>query len=147
MDSFIILTPDPDYRRFRTTTKLERRGPKTSTHSRLVSENVQLFTEHSITSHEWQVVMARRVRHCVECPKCFTRYLIGFSPYRNGSYLLPTAPGSYTEWTLYCACASPASSSRWSCRDLEPYKVSGTAHHRGYGPPEEIVRIENERDV
>lgn len=89
--------------------------------------------------------MARRVRHCVECPKCFTRYLIGFSPYQNGSYLLPTARGSHTEWTLYCSCGSPASSSRWSCDDLRPYEVSGSAHVRGYGPPDEIVRLRRVR--
>ena len=26
-----------------------------------------------------------RIRHCAECPKCGTRYLIAGSPYRNGS--------------------------------------------------------------
>jgi len=31
--------------------------------------------------------MTRRIRHCIECPKCRTRYLVGYSPYRNGSYL------------------------------------------------------------
>ena len=41
--SFIILTCDPYYGRFRTTMKTERRGPKTSMQRRLVSENVQLF--------------------------------------------------------------------------------------------------------
>lgn len=30
-----------------------------------------------------------RVRYCVECPKCRTRYLPSSSPYRNGSYLIP----------------------------------------------------------
>jgi hypothetical protein len=34
-----------------------------------------------------------RVRHCVECPKCHTRYLPGFTPYRNGSYLIPLTKG------------------------------------------------------
>lgn len=42
-DLFIILTCEPQYGRFRTTTKMERRGPKTSTQCPLVSENVQLF--------------------------------------------------------------------------------------------------------
>jgi hypothetical protein len=44
-----------------------------------------------------------RVRHYVECPKCLTRYLPGFSPYRSGSYLMPLAEGFADEWTLYCA--------------------------------------------
>ena len=37
--------------------------------------------------------MTPRIRHCVECPKCHTRYLVGFSPYRNGSYLMPLSGG------------------------------------------------------
>ena len=85
--------------------------------------------------------MAWRVRHCVECPKCLTRYLIGFSPYRNGSYLMPVARGCFTEWMLYCSCGSPPKSSRWSWDELCPYEVSSTAHQRGYGPPAEIVLI------
>src|ERR1700683_1004121 len=68
--------------------------------------------------------MASRVRHCVECPKCLTRYLPGFSPYRNGPYLLPLAEGFADEWTLYCACGRPPISSRWSWSDLERYAVS-----------------------
>ena len=44
-----------------------------------------------------------RVRHCVECPKCCTRYLPGFSPYRNGSYLMPLSYGLSAEWILYCS--------------------------------------------
>jgi hypothetical protein len=85
--------------------------------------------------------MAWRIRHCVECPKCRTRYLIGFSPYPNGSYLLPVAKGSLQEWILYCACGSPPSPSRWGWDELQAYEVSSRAHVRGYGPPEEIVRI------
>ena len=85
--------------------------------------------------------MAWRVRHCVECPKCLTRYLIGFSPYRNGSYLLPVAPSSHKEWTLYCSCGSPPSPSRWGSDELQSYVVSSSAHVRGYGPPEEIIPI------
>jgi hypothetical protein len=86
--------------------------------------------------------MPSRVRHCVECPKCLTRYLPGFSPYRNGSYLMPLAEGFADEWTLYCACGRPPSSSRWSWRDLKLYAVSNQAHDRGYGPPEEIVPVD-----
>jgi hypothetical protein len=86
--------------------------------------------------------MASRVRHCVECPKCLTRYLPGFSPYRNGSYLMPLAEGFAEEWMLYCACGRPSISSRWSWSDLKLYAVSNQAHDRGYGPPEEIVPVD-----
>jgi len=32
--------------------------------------------------------LSERIRHCVECPKCLTRHLIGFSPYGNRPYLV-----------------------------------------------------------
>src|SRR5215469_15869412 len=83
--------------------------------------------------------MSYRVRHCVECPKCRMRYLVGFSPYRNGSYLLPLADGFQEEWTLYCSCAAPYTRSGWRWNELETYAVSGHAYGRGYGTPEEIV--------
>jgi len=86
--------------------------------------------------------MASRIRHCVECPKCLTRYLPGFSPYRNGSYLLSLAEGFADEWTLYCVCGRPAVCSRWSWSDLKLYAVSNRAHDRGYGPPEDIVPVD-----
>ena len=85
--------------------------------------------------------MATRVRHCIECPKCLTRYLPSFSPYRNGSYLMSLSE-SADEWTLYCACGRPHISSRWSWSDLKQYAVSNQAHDRGYGPPEEIVPVD-----
>lgn len=85
--------------------------------------------------------MGSRIRHCVECPGCRTRYLVGFSPYRNGSYLVPVSPGSWEDWTLYCACGTPHISSRWSGRELREYSVSPVAHVRGYGAPEEVVAI------
>jgi hypothetical protein len=83
-----------------------------------------------------------RVRHCVECPKCLTRYLPGFSPYGNGSYLLSLTEGFADDWTLYCACGRPPISSRWSWSDLKRYAVSNQAHDRGYGPPEDIVPVD-----
>ena len=86
-------------------------------------------------------VMSWRVRHCVECPKCSTRYLIGFSPYPNGSYLVPLAMGASQEWTLYCACGTPPSPSRWRAEEMKAYQVSSRAHLLGFGPPQEIVRI------
>jgi len=85
--------------------------------------------------------MTVRIRHCVECPRCLTRYLVGFSPYPNGSYLVPHE-GMPEEWTLYCSCARPASSSQWAWSDLKMYSVSNPAHSRGYGPPDEIVRLD-----
>lgn len=93
----------------------------------------QLHTAHA---------MASRVRHCVECPKCLTRYLPGSSPYRNGSYLMPLAEGFADEWRLYCTCGRPPISSRWSWSDLKLYAVSNQAYDRGYGPPEEIVPVD-----
>src|SRR5215813_8133763 len=84
-----------------------------------------------------------RIPHCVECPNCHTRYLVGFSPYGNGSYLMPAAPGSTEEYTLYCSCAKPHAVSRWRASDLEPYAVSAPAYDCGYGTAEEIVRFKN----
>ncbi len=87
-------------------------------------------------------LMRIRVRHCVECPKCLTRYVLGFSPYRNGAYLLPLLGAFLDEWTLYCSCSRPPSSSRWSWTDLRRYAVSDRAHPRGYGSPDEIVSFD-----
>lgn len=85
--------------------------------------------------------MTPRVRHCVECPKCRTRYLAGFSPYCNGSYLLPLVAGFFEELVLYCSCGSPQISSRWRWNELKMYAVSSQAHNRGFGRPEEIVEV------
>jgi len=85
--------------------------------------------------------MTMRIRHCVECPKCLTRYLIGFSPYPNGSYLVPLEEGFSQEWMLYCSCSRPPSSSRWRSGELKMYTVSSQAHDRGYGRPGEIVPV------
>jgi hypothetical protein len=90
--------------------------------------------------------MTLRMRHCVECPKCHTRYLIGFSPYRNGSQLVPLASGVWEEWILYCSCGRPATSSRWTSTELKVYTISDEAYGRGYGPPEEIVLAESHAD-
>jgi hypothetical protein len=82
-----------------------------------------------------------RVRHCVECPKCRTRYLPGFSPYRNGSYLMPLRDGLSAEWILYCSCSNPHAWSRWGWEELKPYEVCSQAHRRRYGSPDEIWDI------
>src|SRR6266496_5995861 len=81
------------------------------------------------------------IRHCVECTKCLTRYLIGFSPYGNGSYLVRDRGRPTEEYILYCSCASPFASSRWREEEIEPYAVPKTAHRRGYGSSQEIVSI------
>jgi hypothetical protein len=85
--------------------------------------------------------MPVRIRRCAECPKCHTRYLLGFSPYRNGSYLLPVAVGAIDEYVLHCACGKPPVCTRVNCAHFRAYVVSKLAHHRGYGAPEEIVLI------
>src|SRR6516162_5142631 len=88
-------------------------------------------------------LMTPRLRHCVECPKCRTRYLVGFSPYPNGTYLVPLNTEFQDEWLLHCSCARPLVCSRWRWSDLQKYDVSSQAHVRGYGTPEEIVRFGN----
>jgi hypothetical protein len=82
-----------------------------------------------------------RVRHCVECPKCRTRYVPGFSPYCNGSYLIPLAANALSEWILYCTCGSPNVCSRWSGMELKAYQVPDEYYLRGYGSPDEILSI------
>ena len=85
--------------------------------------------------------MGFRVRHCVECPRCRTRYLVGFSPYENGSYLVPLSAGCWDEWVLHCSCGTPGFASRWNWNELKMYVVPGEAHRRGYGPAQEILCI------
>ena len=102
-------------------------------------------SSRSLGAIHWGI-MASRIRHCVECPKCRTRYLPGFSPYQNGSCLVPLAQRCWDAWMLYCSCGTPPSSSRWNCSDMKVYIVSNQAHVRGYGPPDEIVSVgRNER--
>jgi hypothetical protein len=83
-------------------------------------------------------IFISRVRPCVERPKCHTRYLPGFSPYRNGSYLIPLAAHFASGWILYCSCRMPPASSQWGSTDLKPYEIGGQAYHRGYGSPDEV---------
>ncbi len=82
--------------------------------------------------------MADRLRHCVECPECCTRYLIGFSPYRNGSYLLSFVTDSSEEYKLLCSCRRPPVCSRWNWSEMKKYAVSNGAYARGYGQADEI---------
>ncbi|MFZ0732773.1 MAG: hypothetical protein WAM79_10660 [Candidatus Sulfotelmatobacter sp.] len=85
--------------------------------------------------------MSLRVRHCVECPKCHTRYLIAFSPYSNGAYLVRTGSSPFDEYTLYCFCQGLRlpSVSKW--RRAKACEVSKPAHDRGYGALDEIWPI------
>lgn len=77
-----------------------------------------------------------RVRHCVECSRCHTRYLVSRSPYHNGSYLIPTVQGSLDEYALYCSCQRVLSLWRWC--EVMACEVSSAAYERGYGTAEEI---------
>lgn len=83
----------------------------------------------------------RRIRHCVECSKCHTRYIVSLSPYRNGSYIIPTVRGSSEEYALYCSCRKAAKVWRWS--EVQTCKIASQAYERGYGTPEEIVQVTN----
>ena len=83
-----------------------------------------------------------RIRHCVECQKCFTRYVVSRSPYENGSHLMPTIEGGLDEYLLYCRCK--AAPSRWRATEFRSCNVSGAAFERGYGTAEEIRFIRGE---
>ncbi len=87
------------------------------------------------------VSLMLRIRQCVECPKCLTRYLLAFSPYSNGSYLVPTVYGSSEEYTLYCSCRPAPFGSRRRWNEMKIYEVSKAAYDRGYGTPAEIVLL------
>jgi hypothetical protein len=85
--------------------------------------------------------MLLRIRRCVECPKCHTRYLIGFSPYQNGARLVRPVAASFDEYTLYCACTSPHSVTRWSWHELKEYAISDQVRKQGYGSPDEVAAV------
>jgi hypothetical protein len=87
--------------------------------------------------------MPSRLRHCIECPECNTRYLIGFSPYNNGSYLVSPSSEFLQEYKLVCSCCRPAVCSRWKSSELQTYGVSNQAFARGYGSADEVWLYEN----
>lgn len=92
--------------------------------------------------------MSERIRHCVQCPRCRTWYIIALSPYCNGSLLAPTVVGSSEEYILYCSCRRPAFASRWRWCEVQTCVVSKAARDRGYGAAEEIAitrQIRNRR--
>ncbi len=81
--------------------------------------------------------MSLRIRHCVECPKCHTCYLIAFSPYRNGSCVVREGAGA-KEYILYCFCEGGLASNRGRWADVKACVVSKAAHDRGYGTLDEV---------
>ena len=85
--------------------------------------------------------MGALIRRCVECSRCGTRYLVGFSPYWNGARLVPTRTGSFDAYTLYCSCSQPSTASVWKCSDMKACRVAKPAHTRGYGSFDEIVPL------
>jgi hypothetical protein len=95
---------------------------------------------HRLWSNRASIYMSR-VRHCIECPTCRTRYLPSSSPYRNGSYLIPLTAYGASGWILYCSCRMPPASSHWSSTDLKPYEICRQAYRRGYGSPDEVFAL------
>jgi len=85
------------------------------------------------------------IRHCIECRKCSTRYLMAFSPYRNGSYLWRTSLFCIDEYVLYCVCQQPPVFNSCKEDELRSYVVSKAAHDRGYGTQQEVVAMEEMR--
>lgn len=87
--------------------------------------------------------MRSLIRRCVECSRCRTRYLVGFSPYWNGAYLLPTRSGAFDTYALYCSCSRLSGPSLWRWNDMMPCAVAKPAYSRGYGTFDEIVPLRN----
>ena len=83
--------------------------------------------------------MRSRFRHCITCPHCHTRYLIGFSHYPNGAYLVFTRVGCLEEYLLYCPCRRLALPSRWNSSEIRTCKVSNSVYRRGFGSQEEVI--------
>jgi hypothetical protein len=84
------------------------------------------------------------IRHCLECGKCRTRYLIAFSPYANGSYLIQAVTSKGEECLLYCSCAMPLTLSRCRGSELKTCLVSKAAYQRGYGTDVDVTEIDRE---
>lgn len=83
-----------------------------------------------------------RIRHCVECPSCHILYLVSLSPYRNGSYLMPTMRGSLREYALYCSCRRGSAARVWRWSEVKACEISKAAYDRGYGTRDEVVSID-----
>ena len=85
--------------------------------------------------------MSSRIRSCAECPKCHTRYLMGSSPYPNGSYIVGHPPAAADLLRLYCTCGNSPNCHSFKFSELKMYAISDWADKRGYGSPEEIVLV------
>ena len=83
-----------------------------------------------------------RVRHCIECPKCLTRFVISRTPYDNGAYVIPTIEGSGDEYILYCSCNSRTVPCRWKSSEVMLCSVLKAAYQRGYGTAREIIPVD-----
>ena len=83
-----------------------------------------------------------RVRHCVACPRCLTRYVISLSPYDNGAYVIPAVEGGGDEYILYCSCRSPSVPCRWKASEVMLCYVLKTAYVRGHGTAREITPVD-----
>ena len=83
-----------------------------------------------------------RIRHFVECPSCRTRYLLSFSPYRNGSRLVSAVPGVWDDYILYCSCSLGNLGSRIRSSEVTRCDVSRDAYRRGYGTAKEIKSLD-----
>lgn len=87
------------------------------------------------------VATSMRIRHFVECPGCRTRYLLSFSPYRNGSRLVSAVPGAWDDYILYCSCSRGSLGNRIRSSEVKRCDVSREAYRRGYGTAKEIVLL------
>jgi hypothetical protein len=85
--------------------------------------------------------MSRRIRHCVECWNCRTRYVIGFSPYRNRSHIVSQPWEGVDLLRLHCFCGN---STGFTLGELKTYAVSPSAYLRGYGSTDEIVPVQGD---
>jgi hypothetical protein len=91
-----------------------------------------------------------RSKLVVTCVLVFLAVSLGvasFSPYRNGSYLIPLTAHGASGWILYCSCRMPPASSQWGSTDLKPYEIRGQAYRRGYGSPEEVWDVTRDSRV
>jgi hypothetical protein len=83
-----------------------------------------------------------RIRHCLECNRCGTRYLISRSPYGNGAWITFTANRIGEGYVLHCSCRGIAMPRNDS--EVLICEVSKVAYERGFGTEKEIVPIAKE---
>ena len=83
----------------------------------------------------WLTVLAI----CVECPKCLTQYLIGFSPTVIALILCRRLLVLWIDTRCTVPCRSPCAVSRWN--QVRACQVSNAAYTRGYGTPEEVALV------